>query len=479
MMSNKLMKKIILVFSIMVMLVVFGMIIGNAWYTVYFLDDFNHATRIGSFNVGLFDYIKATYLFTKMMYNTWQGTYFSMFLQGLLSPLNNGGLLQLRIVMVFNAILFLSSFLFFLNTLISTLDRNIGMEIRMSVFALVFVQQFSSIAYPEIFSWFSGATCYSFPLSFLFISISLALYAEKSHKTIFTVMSIVTGFFAMGGVLAITGMGCSFMLVLFASLVIIEKKPRKNLLIVFASYLAFALFATLAPGNFERRGYVEASINPLKAGFLTAKKYLYVSESLFKDTGIIVVCLLLLLIGIIVGKYIEETAFKKYFIASVLVISVPFATIFPIVLGYGDYTYFPNRCTFLANITITLVVLNISLLMGVILRKYVVGEKNTKLMLSLLVIIALVCFLREGNRMEENSAVIQINNLANGSVRTFYNETNALLDEIKNSSEEDVVLERNPYSVPQFAEFYLSQDETFGLNVDLANFYGKNSIRIK
>lgn len=476
---KKIIKRTITALSIGIIFVLSAMILGNAWYSVYYLDDFNHATRIGAFHVGFFEYIKATISFTKMIYMTWQGTYFSMFLQGLLSPLNNGGLLQLRIVMIINAILFLSSFIFFINSIIRYLNKNIDIEIRVAVLALIFIQLFSSLAYPEIFSWFSGATCYSFPLSFLFVSISLALMAEEKKKIVFLVLSIFSGFFAMGGILGITGMGCSFMLILIVVPLLLDKKIKKHLSIVFASYMAFAIFAVIAPGNFLRRGYVDSPINPVKAAFLSCKKLLYGAESLFKDTGIVVIVLLFIVIGLFVGKLIDGKDLKKYVCTSLLMVLVPLATLFPIILGYGGYDYFPNRCTFLLNITLTLWVLNLSLMLGILLNKYLGKEESIKITSVVIAVIALTCLIVNGNRFEDNIAVKQIGNLANGRIKTFYTECNNMLREIETSPDEDVVLERNPYSVENFAEFYLSDDETFGYNVDIANFYGKKSVRVK
>ena len=471
-------KTFIILISLLAIIVISVMILGNAWYTVYFLDDFNHARRLGVFHAGFFEQLKASFAFDKLMYMTWQGTYFSMFLQGFLSPLNNGGLWQLRIVMLSNAILFLASFIFFIDSILRYLNNKIGIETRLTIISFVFLQLFSSLAYPEIFSWYSGATCYSFPLSFLFISLSLVFWAEKKKKVVYLVLSIIAGFCAMGGVLAITGMGCAFVLVLIVVSIILDKKLKKYLSVVFSSYMVFALAAVLAPGNFLRRGYVDSPINPIKAAFFSCKKLLYGVESLFKDTGIIVIVLLFIVIGLLIGKLIDGKDLKKYVCTSLLMVLVPLTTLFPIILGYGGYDYFPNRCTFLLNITLTLWILNLSLMVGILLNKYFGKEESIKITSVVIVVIALTCLLVNGNRLEDNVAVKQIGNLANGRIKTFYTECNNMLREIETSPDEDVVLERNPYSVENFAEFYLSDDETFGYNVDIANFYGKKSVRV-
>lgn len=47
--------------------------------------------------------------YSKNAYFNWMGTYFSKFLQTLFHPLNGAGLIQLRIVMTANALLFAAS----------------------------------------------------------------------------------------------------------------------------------------------------------------------------------------------------------------------------------------------------------------------------------------------------------------------------------------------------------------------------------
>ena len=479
MISNRVKKSIIILISASIILAISAMIVGNAWFTVYSYDDFDHAISIGVFHGSFSEHLHAAWAFAKKMYFWWQGTYFSMFIQGLLSPINGGGLPQLRAVMLFNAVLFLSSFVFFLNILFLYFSNAISIEKRLLMIALIFLQLFTSLEYPEIFSWFSGSTCYSFPLSFLFISVSLTLIAEKRHKILLLIPAVIFGFLGMGGVLAITGMGCAFMLLLFLIPIIFEKMINKYISISFASYLIFAIFATVAPGNFRRRGAVEASFSVIKAIFLTSKKYFYGVESLFKDTGFIVICLIFVVIGILLGRNIEKEKIKRYTVASLLALVIPFATLFPIILGYGGYTYFPNRCYFLMNLSLTLVLLNISILIGCIISNHLEGEDTYKVVLISMATIAMACLLTNPKRMEENVGVIQINNLANGRIKAYYNECNDLLEYIKNCPEEDVVIEHMPDYVPHYVDFYLSQDETYWINVDIATLSGKNTVRVK
>lgn len=467
-------------FAIMigVLILLSFMVIGNAWFTIYQADDFWHAVTIGAFNVGFFDYIKASFNFAIHMYKTWQGTYFSMFLQAFLSPLNNFGLNQMRFVMVLNAVLYIFGFLFMVFGFLEYYIPNAGKIVKLAILTCSFSQVLFVWEYPEIFSWFSGATCYSFPLSFLFISIALSLKAEKSKKKGCLIGAIICGFCGMGGVLGITGMGCCFMLIICLIPLIYEKKIKKYLTIVFGCDMVFALFATVAPGNFLRRSEVDAAFNPIKAVFLSAKKYWYSVEMLFKDTCFIYFWILFIIVGIFLYKKGLLTISYRYLISSILLMAVPFATIFPIILGYGGYDYFPNRCYYLLFVSLSLVLLNISVFLGCLTGKILGNEETQKTVMVLLVLFTFISVMGNEKRLEDNVAVIQINNLLNGHVKTFYNECNAFLYQVEHNEDEEVVLNAINDRVPCFADFYISEDTEYWINQYIADIYGKKSVRV-
>lgn len=60
-------------------------IIKASSYSVLAADDFSHANSVGYASKNLGEYIITSIEYSKEMYITWQGTYFSMFLQALLS----------------------------------------------------------------------------------------------------------------------------------------------------------------------------------------------------------------------------------------------------------------------------------------------------------------------------------------------------------------------------------------------------------
>ena len=96
--KNKWIGNLILIACVTVIAAVVGVTAVGAGYTVLSGDDFTHGVRVGVFHVSLPAYFGASLLYVKDLYMDWQGTFFSMFLQAFLSPINNFGLAQLRAV---------------------------------------------------------------------------------------------------------------------------------------------------------------------------------------------------------------------------------------------------------------------------------------------------------------------------------------------------------------------------------------------
>ena len=114
-------------------------------------------------------------------YREWQGTYFSMFIQALLSPINNYGMRQLRCIMTVNSLLLFASLLY----LIFTLLRNLGKEylyLKFIIEAMICFMICGYTAYTEIFFWFSGATSYSFLFSFMLIGIACFIKIREKKR---------------------------------------------------------------------------------------------------------------------------------------------------------------------------------------------------------------------------------------------------------------------------------------------------------
>lgn len=159
-------------------------IIISSGYSVLAADDFGHAYKIGFESNNLWEYILTSLNFSKEIYMTWQGTYFSMFIQALLSPVNNFGMPQLRIVMLSNSILFFSSLFFLIWTLFRNFNNKRDIKWVLFIYTCLVYMITAYDDYREIFFWFSGAASYTFPLSLLFFSLGGGVYYISKKESI-------------------------------------------------------------------------------------------------------------------------------------------------------------------------------------------------------------------------------------------------------------------------------------------------------
>ena len=218
-----------IVISIFTVCCIFYMVISMvhaASYSVLAADDFSHGNGVGIFHVSFMEYLLASFTYSKSIYLTWQGTYFSMFLQALLSPINNFGFRQLRCIMAANALMFYVSLIIFAWKALSVNAKE-KLHVKLMIIAILVFSFCGFESYPEIFFWFSGATSYSFPLSILLFAIVLFWNTYEKKSTISFVGAIVLGVMAMGGVphCIRDWMFCGFAFC-FISLTFYKKNPR-------------------------------------------------------------------------------------------------------------------------------------------------------------------------------------------------------------------------------------------------------------
>lgn len=455
----------------------------SAGYTVLLGDDFTHGVRVGAFHVPLFQYIVASLQYVKEIYLDWQGTYFAMFIQALLSPINNFGLPQLKIVMIVNALLFFASLFGVLWAAFTLfLKEKKMLYIRLSVFSIVLFAILDADVFTEIFFWYSGAVAYSIPFSVMLIGILFFLLSNnnsysKKKKNVFCICAAVLLFCASGGSLTVTGTGCYFVLLLTVGAYLVSGRISiKNILVTVVGIIG-ALINVAAPGNFSRhaQGSAGESFLLVSAVKWSVKNVWSETERLTKETMFGVMLIAMLLVGI----YLSEKAasyMKAYGIVSILALAAGYVTAFPVALGYAD-SYFPNRCCFILDVVLVITLLNFAFFCGCILDRTadLWADKKARAILS---IIFFVSFLFSPEAISDSALLTVAESMHNGAYRNYYDECTALYDYLENCEEDDVILPMPDY-IDNFECLYFDEDETGWVNVGMAEYYHKNSIKRK
>lgn len=450
-----------------------------ASYSVLIEDDYWHGYDVGAFHVNFWDYIAASLNYSKHMYLDWQGTYFSMFLQALLSPVNNYGMTQLRIVMVFNAVNLFVSLIGFVWVMLSNLVKKERI-IKLVICACIVFSVTSYKAFEEIFYWFSGAASYSFPLSLLFyslIAVNLCHSTQnKKAKYIYWSLAIILGTFAMGGSLIIAATGCCLMLLACVYELLVSKKVTWMKWSVFAVYVLGALVNTVAPGNFIRQKTSDGEGLHILASI---KNSLLLYEShfhwIFSKTNFSIILLIIIICGMILyGKM--EIKYIEYTLVSLGAVFIPLVGIFPVVLGY-NVPWMPNRCEFVVVTLIVLIFVNLAFVAGWWMIK-IVSESNRKLMVVISVLLIFVTSSVNNYSIHDYTTIRICEELVDGTIPDYYGKYVNMLQRFKDAEEVDLRLDQSeiPEAIDNFYCFDLSDNPDNRTNQAIAYIYGLNSI---
>lgn len=473
---------IIIILNCLAILFMVYVVTAGAGYTVFVGDDFTNSVRIGAFRVPFFKYLGASLHYMKDMYFDWQGTYFAMFIQSLLSPLNNFGLVQLKIVMILNALLFFGSLFGMVWTVLGfVLKEKTELPIRLTIFTVILFAILDANVFTEIFFWYCGAAAYSIPFSFVLLSIMFFFKLNDTRynnkkQALFCVCSAVLLFLASGGPLAVTGIGCYTILLMTVGFYLTSKKLSVRNVIVTAAGVLGAVINVVAPGNFARHEYGNGeSWKLFQSVKWTVKNVMGEAERLTKETLFGVMLIAMLLVGIYLAERLWKH-FTAYSVVSVLAMGSGFVTAFPVALGYGG-PYFPNRCYFLLDVILVLSMFNFAVFIGCLLDRWAKLHTDRRVW-AILWIILVSSFILCPEALPETALMAVAESKHNGSYRNYYEECVDIYDYLENCTEEDVILEMPEY-IDNFECFYLDEDESGWVNVGVAQYYHKNSVKRK
>ena len=478
--QRKYIRGIITIINCLVILFMVYVITVGASYTVLLGDDFTHGVRVGVFHVPFFQYFAASLRYMKELYLDWQGTYFAMFIQAFLSPINNFGLLQMRIVMIFNALLFFGSLfgmIWAMSGYMVKEDREI--PIRLTIFSVILFSILDADVFTEIFFWYSGAVAYTIPFSFALFAVMFFLVSNNNcystrKRVIFAGISAVLLFLASGGSLAVAGTGCYMVLLLAVGFYLISGKISVRNIIVTAVGVAGALVNVAAPGNYARHAYGNGdSWQLFQTVKWTVRNVWGETERLTKETMFGVMLIAMFLMGIYLSHKLQ-THFKVYGIVSVLALGCGYVTAFPVALGYGG-PYFPNRCYFILDVMLVLSLFNFAVFMGCFLDRWADLRGDRRVWVVLLTVL-FSSFILCPEALSESSLMAVAESGHNGSYRNYYEECVAIYDYLESCDEDDVVL-RMPDYIDNFECFYFDEDESGWVNVGIAEYYHKNSVK--
>lgn len=479
--NKKSVKNVLIVGSSLVLLYIIFVEAWAACYTVYSADDFSIANSMTPYKASFWQYLGGAVQYTKNAYLTWQGTYFSIFIQSIINPLSGFGLPQLRIIMVINVLLLLCSIIFFALSF-SSIAIVKNYDVKLFYCACVVFIIMNSRVYPEILYWFCGAMIYCVPASCLLISLGFFILSNISNraKALYAVLAVIFSIGSQGGVLAISGTGCYIILVLSLLFWLQSKKFSYSNLAVAIVYHCGAVINAAAPGNYVRHDVIEEGIYPILAMKQAIILYIREIKLVAVNNKYCIIFLLLVLCGILLYGSIEVNM-KIYAVASGLLLATPIVAAFPIMLGYGTSAIevFPNRGFFIINMVTVIVLSNLAIVVGCWMAIFVKAKKikpiwltgSCAVLLFVLLIRLLVHF-----SLADMFVIRTSQQLYDGTIQTYYRDCKAVFEYLSECDKDDVMIEEFPASIENFNNFEISASPDHWINKSVAEYYNLNSI---
>ncbi len=446
----------------------------SAYYTTYNADDFSYAISIGLNNTGILQRFIASYKFVKHVYFNWQGTYSSEFLHAIMTPLiGNQGWKRLHIIMTLNVLLSVLAIAFF----IYSVCRCIKIEIKGALIVVIIciVGLFGFYSWPEIFTWYCGATIYSFPLFFSMLGCGLM---TRDNKTVVqTIIASIFMIIASGGSLEVAGFGC-FLILIFGIIKKLQGKLDKKDCFIFAFAVIGALINTLAPGNYVRHeGTGDSELHILVAVIRSVREIITWIENIIIDTPFVFLMLVVLLIGFKNRKYVIKNT-KIIYIYILLNIMLPFVTIFPVCLGYGYFKGdMPNRCQFVLAVSIIIALLQISLSVGRLLSERTDRLFTKEIYIALIMFYMAMTCVNTNWKISETTLYDMYKQVESSEFKNYYNDSKEIYKSIASDTNSDVFFHYKPIYIYNYQCLVLSEDSETWENKATANYYGKNSIQ--
>lgn len=408
--------------------------------------------------------------FTNSSFFNWNGAYFSKFIQAFFHPLNGQGIMQLRIVMVANALLFVMSVCFFVYGICRYEVKCFLCKLLLAMCCLVGILGFDT--WYQVFYWYTGAVCFTIPLSAMLIAFTLITISDR--KACYIIAGVLL-FCASGGSLAIAGTSCYWMLIIGTSR-LYKKKMRKRDVSLFVIAVAGALVNALAPGNFVRHSVIDDSgLHLFRAVIYSFSEVVATAEWLFLETWFIVIVVIALGVGIFAGK--RSVVDKTYSWLMIAVNAVtPIVTYYPVCLGYSSGGG-PNRCRFILTFSFVISVLTISVLVGKLIADYVHASYVREVALVIILLMIIMPIKREGWKLSAMISYRTMMELTEGNIQSYYREVNRIYDAISDDENEDVFIYELPQDIDLFLPMNLTQNPDYLINTEVAAYYEKNSVQ--
>lgn len=491
--NQKMRKQILTCLLLTYILASVGVVLNSCRFTFFTLDDYWNTVSAIGFKGKSLSHLSSSVRFAKNMYETWQGTWFSAFLQSYLNPLLflKAGAVQehiLHLILMASALFFFISIYLVISELVRLLYQKSTL-VTMCLSAAFLFAFLNFKEYKENFYWFTGATAYAIPFGCGMIGIFLLLYMEgrifpRYYRFLAILFAYIMIILSTGGSLQITGM-ISWILLF---LVIVDLRQKKNscaAIVGFIFALIGALVNTCAPGNYKRLEVISRSkVNLLGTLWHCIYRICHDTEELLQTTPILLTCMAIFAMGIFISSKISDH--KKKIIYRLLLPSylMVFVSVFPVLLAMRD-TNLADRNQTYCHLSLMVALMLTSLELG--LRTKSLFTKEQWIFVLASITVCLVCMGRvtlfhqeSENDTRQMMQVKRVLAYSDGDLSMYYSEVERVLDKLREGKGEELKRTDIQGKVPEtMMEFSFMDNDRVRVYDYMANYYGYKEILLK
>ena len=470
-------------------------------YSVMCIDDYNYGVRIhdtwmatGSFVQSVQTAIKQT----GQVYQSWQGTYASCLLMAL-CPMNFSYHIAFIVPVIMIGVFTLSVFLVGRQLLVHWL----GCEkkwVSFVLFLLLFMfYQVMEAPFEGIY-WYNGAVHYIFMESILFFMLTLVsgcIWSEKKGRAAFwTLLASLLAVVAGGGNL-VTGLQAEillFMLLLYTF--VMKKKKTVYVLLPFLFFTAGFLCNVLAPGNGLRAAFDKDTGYSAITAVILSFYYAVVFILRWTESFVILMWAALLPVFWKIAKH-ASCRFRHPVWVTLGIFCILSAMFTPTLYALGTVGLARVDNIIQMFYYLALFLLTIYWFGWRIHRESVSGatgdderkisgkglfgaflESTGNILTMSVLLLVLILWVMTGDK-NTYTGVSALRSLVNGDAGTYYTEAMERYAVYVDESVRDVVLE--PFSAkPALFSFEdLTDDSGYWLNLAVADYYHKDSVRLR
>lgn len=463
-----------------------------ASYAVPGADDFSCANAVSIYREN-HNVLASALAYTRDVYQTWQGTYTGEILMGL-EPSVRESFTGIRLILIACVALFIASVIFLIYTVCTKFFKlSTGKAWAAGLLSEFIVFNISLTG--ELFSWYTGAAVYTFPLIAMLFCLGFSIRSYYDQKIVYAVLAGVFGIIGAGGSLEVVGFGCAAFLVLLVIYAIGIKDIKKNikrvlfLALPFVFTVAGALLNTAAPGNFKRHDAMQASGALELVPSFTSSWYNLITHIGGLLTAYLLPLVLLIVFVICLTSVSNFAVSGKTLLGAIAgALFITLITIFPVILGYGSYNidaYLSSSriiytFDFVISLTLILLAAVIAFYVKDLLKRNNISAREQTYKSLILVIGIVIMFSGQLIINYQNGMSMKIiDDLKNDRMQIASRQMSDMYAKIDAAEDGSDVIITEPVlpGTVLYIPLYIDYPEYFA-NLEVANYYGVNTFSL-